>query len=299
MADKKISQLTGATTPLAGTEVLPIVQGGSTVKVAVSNLTAGRLVNASAVTTTGNIGVGISPNANWRSGARAVQAGANGYLTLWEQANGAANLAFGAYENGANTFAYSTTGDTPALFSQLSGAFTWSNAAAGTAGGTFTPTQRMGLDSSGNLTVNTGNLVVGTAGKGINFSANTPSTGSTSQLLNWYEEGTWTPTVEASYGTLNSYTSAGKYTKIGRQVCLQIQVSALNVTGATGIKITNLPFTMAEGTVVGTRENNGAGLAWNWGSSSATTTTIFAWRYDNVTDVANGFAWKFTLTYFV
>jgi hypothetical protein len=39
MADKKISQLTGATTPLAGTEVLPIVQSGSTVKVASNDLT--------------------------------------------------------------------------------------------------------------------------------------------------------------------------------------------------------------------------------------------------------------------
>lgn len=41
-----ISALTSATTPLAGTEVLPIVQSGSTVKVAVSNLTAGRAVSA-------------------------------------------------------------------------------------------------------------------------------------------------------------------------------------------------------------------------------------------------------------
>lgn len=45
MADKKISQLTAATTPLAGTEVLPIVQGGATVKVSASNLTAGRDVS--------------------------------------------------------------------------------------------------------------------------------------------------------------------------------------------------------------------------------------------------------------
>jgi hypothetical protein len=33
MADTKISALTSATTPLAGTEVLPIVQSGTTVKV--------------------------------------------------------------------------------------------------------------------------------------------------------------------------------------------------------------------------------------------------------------------------
>ena len=45
MADLKISQLTSATTPLAGTEVLPIVQSATTVKVPVSDLTAGRAVS--------------------------------------------------------------------------------------------------------------------------------------------------------------------------------------------------------------------------------------------------------------
>jgi hypothetical protein len=61
MADKKISALTGASTPLAGTEVLPIVQSGATVKVAVSDLTSGRAVSATAVTaTTGNFVAGTS-----------------------------------------------------------------------------------------------------------------------------------------------------------------------------------------------------------------------------------------------
>jgi hypothetical protein len=41
MADKKISALTSASTPLAGTEVLPIVQSGATVKVAAASLTSG------------------------------------------------------------------------------------------------------------------------------------------------------------------------------------------------------------------------------------------------------------------
>lgn len=39
MADLKISQLTDATTPLAGTEVLPIVQSSTTKKVSSDNLT--------------------------------------------------------------------------------------------------------------------------------------------------------------------------------------------------------------------------------------------------------------------
>ena len=56
MADKKISALTAASTPLAGTEVLPIVQSGATVKVAVSDLTAGRAISATQLTlTTGNL----------------------------------------------------------------------------------------------------------------------------------------------------------------------------------------------------------------------------------------------------
>ena len=49
MADKKISALTASTTPLAGTEVLPIVQSGSTVQVSVANLTAGRAVAATSL----------------------------------------------------------------------------------------------------------------------------------------------------------------------------------------------------------------------------------------------------------
>jgi hypothetical protein len=47
MANSKISALPSATTPLAGTEVLPVVQGGITEQVSVANLTAGRDVSAS------------------------------------------------------------------------------------------------------------------------------------------------------------------------------------------------------------------------------------------------------------
>ena len=52
MADIKISALPAATTPLAGTEVLPIVQSGVTVKVAVNNLTVGPAFSAYQNTTT-------------------------------------------------------------------------------------------------------------------------------------------------------------------------------------------------------------------------------------------------------
>jgi hypothetical protein len=50
MADVKISGLPASTTPLAGTEVLPIVQGGVTKQVSVTNLTAGKTVPATGYT---------------------------------------------------------------------------------------------------------------------------------------------------------------------------------------------------------------------------------------------------------
>lgn len=54
MADVKISALPAATTPLAGTEVLPIVQSGATDQVSVANLTAGRTVGMAALTVDAN-----------------------------------------------------------------------------------------------------------------------------------------------------------------------------------------------------------------------------------------------------
>lgn len=142
MADKKISALTAASTPLAGTEVLPIVQSGSTVKVSVENLTLGRAVNS--------------------------------------------------------------------------------------AGGTITD-----------------NIVQGTAGKGFNFTANTPAAGMTSELLNWYEEGTFTPTFLGTVvGTL---TATGTYTRIGRMVSFTINlVSTTSTTAVQDVAvIQGFPFVMA------------------------------------------------------
>ena len=129
MADTKISALPASTTPLAGTEVLPIVQSSTTRQVSVANLTAGRAISAT------------------------------------------------------------------------------------------------------ELTLTTGNVVIGTSGQGIDFSA-TPGTG-TSELLNDYEEGTWTPTV----GGLS--VGSGTYTKVGRSIFLECLITANSVS--TNV-IDGLPF---------------------------------------------------------
>jgi len=52
MSNSKISALTSAATPLAGTETLPIVQSGATKQVSVANLTANRNVDTAKLTAT-------------------------------------------------------------------------------------------------------------------------------------------------------------------------------------------------------------------------------------------------------
>jgi hypothetical protein len=71
MANTKISALTAASTPLAGTEVLPIVQSSATVKVAVSDLTAGRAVSAASLTLSGGTANGVA----YLNGSKVVTAG--------------------------------------------------------------------------------------------------------------------------------------------------------------------------------------------------------------------------------
>ena len=99
----------------------------------------------------------------------------------------------------------------------------------------------------GDVTLSTGNLIIGTNGKGIDFSA-TPGTG-TSELLADYEEGTWTP-VDASGGGLVLTINYAKYIKIGRQVTVNAFISYPANANANNATIGGLPFTVDAGSYV-------------------------------------------------
>ena len=173
MANTKISALPAASTPLAGTEVLPIVQSGVTEQVAVNDLTV-RNVRANATT-------GILQVTGPGAGTTRVATVPNANFTV-------------ARTDAAQSF-------------------------------------------TGDQTLSTGNLVIGTSGKGIDFSA-TPGTG-TSELLDDYEEGAWTPSVG---GTATYFLQSGTYTKVGRLVHVtgSMVVNAIGTGSAT--TISGLPF---------------------------------------------------------
>jgi hypothetical protein len=195
MADTKISALPASTTPLAGTEVLPIVQSSATKQVSVANLTAGRAISATQITLT------------------------------------------------------------------------------------------------------TGNVIVA-SGQGVDFSA-TAGTG-TSELLADYEEGTWTPTVASTVGTITTYTSSGIYTKVGRQVTLTVKVTIVAAgTGSGNLSITNVPFNFsATDTYAGCgREINTTGNALQL--ANYTTSALYMQKYDNTYQGATGDVLIGTITYFV
>ena len=101
---------------------------------------------------------------------------------------------------------------------------------------------------AGDVTLSTGNLVIGTSGKGIDFSVTSSGSGTmTSELLADYEEGTFTCTLKGSTTDPTvAVTSTCNYTKIGRLVQFQIKFINVNTTGASGnITFAGLPFTSA------------------------------------------------------
>ena len=114
--------------------------------------------------------------------------------------------------------------------------------------GTVGPTEKLDV-VGGNIRIDNGNLVIGTSGKGIDFSA-TPGTG-TSELLADYEEGTFTATITPETTgtvTLDSGANLLAYTKIGRVVFVQglLEVSSVSLPVGTSVDITNLPFTTSD-----------------------------------------------------
>jgi hypothetical protein len=115
----------------------------------------------------------------------------------------------------------------------------------GSAGATGAGSGRMSIDSAGNVTVSTGNLVIGTSGKGIDFSADGNAAGMTSEVLDDYEEGTWTPGITFGGTFDGTYDGqVGNYTKIGDLVTVSCFVDLGTKGTTTGAALlTGLPFT--------------------------------------------------------
>ena len=317
----KISALTSATTPLAGTETLPIVQSSATTKVTVANLTAGRAISAATITSTGVTSALVFTGNNngtyptQQAGGTLSFNGSGGfsevnfwntnsstpyYSFTWLQQTGASskstlmtlntteltlplgNISIGTSGKGLTTsgaflLGLGTNGSTTQATLDTNGTLTVGSSGSSQAdlihlvnnGGqniemyyaaAAKTTWHTGVNTSssfyigkdgnaykftiaddGTASVVSNNLSFGTAAKGVNFTANTPAAGMTSQLLNWYEEGTWTP-ADASGAGLTFTSVTAKYTRIGRQVTATAVLTFPTTASTAQSQISGLPF---------------------------------------------------------
>jgi hypothetical protein len=177
MADLKISALPASTTPLAGTEVLPIVQSSTTRQVSVANLTAGRAVSALSIatttgatfaTTSGNVGIGTS------SPSYSLDVVSSGTFVS-------------RFQNGSNqpVFVASVSG-LSGIVSESGSQNGWLMTSASNYVTAYTNgTERMRIDSSGNLGLGVTPSAWGSSYKAIDLNTYGAITSSTSELRIW------------------------------------------------------------------------------------------------------------------
>jgi hypothetical protein len=143
------------------------------------------------------------------------------------------------------------------------------------------------------------NLVQGTAAKGFNFTANTPTAGMSSQLLNWYEEGTYTPVVTSSVGTITTYTATGFYTRTGRVVTAIFNVSIVDAGTGAGQMFVTLPFAVGVSNTIGCGAEvvTTGSMLQVQGSNGASTASVMTYAF--LTTIGTGALARGSLTYFV
>ena len=154
--------------------------------------------------------------------------------------------------------------------------------------------ERMKIDDSHNLEISDGNLIIGTSGHGIDFSATSDASGKTSELLDDYEEGTWAPffTGDSTSGSYTYSSRNGVYTKVGRVVHFQFDliVSGISGAGTGNLVINNLPFTSVSS------PHSGAAIGYyaHWNSVvpsqlliNTSSTNIFVYKNSQTSTVLN------------
>jgi len=103
------------------------------------------------------------------------------------------------------------------------------------------------------LRISDGDIIM-PSGHGISFSATANATGMSSEVLDDYEEGTWTPTFSNGVTSPGYNLQSGTYTKIGNLVTFALNIRASSGTAAgVPLRLSGLPFTSSS-----SKDNGGA-----------------------------------------
>ena len=150
----------------------------------------------------------------------------------------------------------------------------------------------------------TGNLKIGTSGKGISFSETGDGAGSqSSELLADYEEGTFTPTLPNGGGTVTFTTFCAKYIKVGNVVHIFCDIGSIANHQNLDLRIGGFPYTSSStnattATLLTGRADPGDGLTVNVFDSSAFCDVRSQFNSDGQKgQLFNGHGVHFNLTY--
>jgi len=156
----------------------------------------------------------------------------------------------------------------------------------------------MVIENTGDVTVSTGDIVFGTAGKGICLGVTSNTDANT---LDDYEEGTWTANLTGltSAPDATCEDAAAVYTKIGNVVYWAFKISDEDTTGASGSwKVTGLPFTAGSSQYFKSGAfgclNQGLSSDHHWLELPSTNTIMYlfnvadegSWQYEAITPTA-------------
>jgi hypothetical protein len=137
--------LTGAALGTTATDALIFAETGKTINLWPNGGTTGVIIN-----TSGNVGIGVTPSA-WGGAWKSLQFGAFGSVVAHTSV-GAVRMGSNVYDNGTSEIYIGST--YASKYEQYESQHKWYTAASGTAGNAISFAQRMTLDSSGNLLVN-------------------------------------------------------------------------------------------------------------------------------------------------
>ena len=234
MANSKISALTSATTPLAGTETLPIVQGGATVKATVANITGAGLYPGSFTTlaSTGNTTLGDASTDTVR---------ANGYIGVGGAAS--TNRGFsvvktallGAVQSGLVSNCTGTSAATTQIFGVVS--------ETNTAASAFTAAEVTGFlaanvgKGAGSTITNQYGVRIADQTQGTNNYGITSQVSSGTNKWNVYASGTAANYFAGNVG-IGTTTPVGRLSVIGgSDNATQVVISGSTGTTARGLRI--------------------------------------------------------------
>ena len=126
------------------------------------------------------------------------------------------------------------------------------------------------MANDGDFHISDGDLVLA-SGHGIDFSATGDGSGTdSSELLDDYEEGSWTPTISSGASSIS--VSTATYTKVGRLVHVQCRYNSLSSINGSQLKIAGLPYTAASvGHYTAAVMHDG----WDFGGSQEPVPTVY------------------------